>query len=216
MDRHAIEKAGQVVKKYKTRDPDELIDLRNILLIQTDRFKDLLGYYVIYLRKDIIGINTRANPVLQRSAKGHELGHYFLERSEARSGANFRDTFFYSVSTAKSEMSANTFAAELLLSDEMVLEPMHYHVFEEMQNKWKEHLPARCSAEYRMLAYNELLQEFYLHTEPTTVDSIARACDVDANLVDFKLRILAEKGYDLPKLPEVRSDFFRDSLKQGR
>lgn len=217
MDKHAIKMADWVVAKYKTRDPDVIIDsIACIKLVKSTMYDDLLGYYYYRLNKHIIGINDHANRAQKRSGKGHELGHYFCERLSANSGGEFKDTFFYSTSTAKSEMTANTFAGELLLSDEMVLEPMCYDYFMEARQDYESKLSARCSTEYRAMKYYEMINDFFaFHSDIATADDIAREQDVDPNLVDFKIRILSDKGYELPKLPDLKSDFLKDAMRKS-
>ena len=36
---------------------------------------------------------------------------------------------------------------------------------------------------------------------------------VEKNFVDFKLNILTAKGYQLPAVPELKSNFLKDSMK---
>ena len=75
-------------------------------------------------------------------------------------------------------------------------------------------LPSRCSSTYRAMKYQELLQEFqYTHSGLCTPAEIAQTKGIEKHFIDFKLNILAEKGYQLPVLPELRSDFLKDSMK---
>lgn len=70
------------------------------------------------LNCEYIGINPNCSKQQRRSALAHELGHAIFDRKHAASGQAFQDTYFYSLSNAKAERRANTFAAELLLSDD--------------------------------------------------------------------------------------------------
>lgn len=45
------------------------------------------------------------------------------------------------------------------------------------------------------------------------LNEIARMNSIEKHFVDFKLNILAEKGYQLPFLPELHNDFLKDSMK---
>ena len=47
----------------------------------------------------------------------------------------------------------------------------------------------------------------------STPAEIAQANTIEKHFVDFKLNILAAKGYRLPVLPELHSDFLKDSMK---
>lgn len=64
------------------------------------------------------------------------------------------------------------------------------------------------------MKYKELLQEFlYLHSGVVTPAEIAQSNMIEKHFVDFKLNILAAKGYHLPVLPELHSDFLKYSMK---
>ncbi len=81
------------------------------------------------LNCEYIGINPNCSKQQRRSALAHELGHAIFDRKHAASGQAFQDTYFYSLSNAKAERRANTFAAELLLSDDDVLKPIGFYEF---------------------------------------------------------------------------------------
>ena len=64
--------------------------------------------------------------------------------------------------------------------------------------------------------YQELIQEFlYTHSDVLTPVEIARKNEIETHFVDFKLNILAAKGYQLPFLPELHNDFLKDSMKNS-
>lgn len=144
----------------------------------------------------------------------HELGHALFDRKHASSGQTFQDTYFYSLDNSKAERRANTFAAELLLADDAVLEPIGYYEYTADLKQLEANLPSHYSSAYRAMKYQELLQEFqYAHSGLITLDEIARMNSIEKHFVDFKLNILAEKGYQLPFLLELRNDFLKDSMK---
>ena len=122
MNTRAIDMADAVVRRYKTRDPEEIISRRAIKLKDIRYCHDLLGYYTVILNCDC----TNAQRV---SAMAHELGHALFDRKHASSGQAFQDTYFYSLDNSKTERRANTFAAELLLADDAVLEPIGYYEY---------------------------------------------------------------------------------------
>lgn len=79
---------------------------------------------------------------------------------------------------------------------------LRYALFD--QKQLEAALPFRCSTAYRSIKYQELLQEFqYAHSRLLTPDEIALINSIEKHFVDFKLNILAEKGYQLPFLPEL-------------
>ncbi len=214
MNTCAIDMADAVVRRYKTRDPEEIISRRAINLKEIRYCHDLLGYYTVLLNCEYIGINSNCTNAQRVSAMAHELGHALFDRKHASSGQAFQDTYFYSLDNSKAERRANTFAAELLLADDAVLEPIGYYEYAADQKQLEANLPSRCSSAYRAMKYQELLQEFqYAHSGLVTLDEIARMNSIEKHFVDFKLNILADKGYQLPFLPELHNDFLKDSMK---
>ena len=91
----------QIVKKHGTTNPFEITKRKNIIVL----FEDLgntLGFYNTY----------------KRFVCAHELGHALLH---PKANTPFlRNKTLYSVD--RLEIEANTFAVELLLSDEMISE----------------------------------------------------------------------------------------------
>ena len=214
MNTCAIDMADAVVRRYKTRDPEEIISRRAINLKEIRYCHDLLGYYTVLLNCEYIGINSNCTNAQRVSAMAHELGHALFDRKHASSGQAFQDTYFYSLDNSKAERRANTFAAELLLADDAVLEPIGYYEYAADQKQLEANLPSRCSSAYRAMKYQELLQEFqYAHSGLVALDEIARMNSIEKHFVDFKLNILADKGYQLPFLPELHYDFLKDSMK---
>lgn len=196
MNTCAIDMADAVVRRYKTRDPEEIISRRAINLKEIRYCHDLLGYYTVLLNCEYIGINSNCTKAQRVSAMAHELGHALFDRKHASSGQAFQDTYFYSLDNSKAERRANTFAAELLLADDAVLEPIGYYEYTADQKQLEAALSSRCSSAYRAMKYQELLQEFqYAHSGLLTPDEIARMNSIEKYFVDFKLNILAKKGY---------------------
>lgn len=77
-------------------------------------------------------------------------------------------------------------------------------------------MPSHASVTYRAMKYQELIQEFlYTHSDVLTPVEIARKNEIEKHFVDFKLNILAAKGYQLPFLPELHNDFLKDSMKNS-
>ncbi|EEM70284.1 MULTISPECIES: ImmA/IrrE family metallo-endopeptidase [Bacillus cereus group] len=106
-----------IVAKYQTRDPFEIARQKNIIVL----FEDLgstLGFYNTYKRFKFIHINNQINETTQRFVCAHELGHAVLH-PKANTPFLRNQTFF---SVDRLEIEANTFAVELLLTDEMVSE----------------------------------------------------------------------------------------------
>ncbi|PEQ03968.1 hypothetical protein CN587_15735 [Bacillus wiedmannii] len=104
-----------ITEKYQTTDPFEIASQKNIIVL----FEDLgntLGFYNTYKRFKFIHINNRIDETTQRFVCAHELGHAVLH-PKANTPFLRNQTFF---SVDRLEIEANTFAVELLLTDEMV------------------------------------------------------------------------------------------------
>ena len=211
-----IDTADAVVRRYKPRNPEEIISQRAIKLKDIRHYRDLLGYYTVMLNCEYIGINPNCTTAQRISALAHELGHALFDRKHASSGQAFQDTYFYSLDNSKAERRANIFASELLLSDDDILKPIGYYEFNADRIHLETNMPSHASAAYRAMKYQELLQEFlYTHGDVLTPAEIAQKIKIEKHFVDFKLNILAAKGYQLPVLPELHNDFLKDSMKNS-
>lgn len=108
----------KLTKRYDTTDPFELAALKNIHVAYWDLHHEIQGFYKYDRRNMYIVINSNLNELSQRYVCGHELGHSQLH---PRVNTPFlRDKTFLSVD--RMEVEANTFAVELLLSDDAINE----------------------------------------------------------------------------------------------
>lgn len=108
------DKVKQLQEKYNNTDPYELAEILNIIVVPFDLHREINGFYKYDRRNKYIFINNNLDEYTQRVVCAHELGHALLH---TRSNAHFlRNNTFVSVDKIESE--ANTFAAELLLSDD--------------------------------------------------------------------------------------------------
>ena len=192
MNTRAINAADTVVRRYNSRNPEEIISRRAIKVKDIRYCRDLLGYYSVMLNCEYIGINPNCTTAQRVSALAHELGHAFFDRSHATFGQAFQDTYFYSLDNSRAERRANIFAAELLLSDDDVLKPIGYYEFNADRLQLEASLPSRCSSAYRAMKYQELLQEFqYTHSGLSTPAEIAQT--IGAELIAL------ERNYRCPQ-----------------
>lgn len=106
-----------LVRKYNTRNPFEIINNLNVIVIFYP-LKGVKGFYQYFQRNNIIYIDNDLSENEQKVVCAHELGHMFLHK---KCNAIFMDTRTHFV-TNKYENEANTFAAELLISDEIIIE----------------------------------------------------------------------------------------------
>lgn len=101
------------IKKYKTNNPYDIADKRNIIV----RFLPLgntLGFYMKNVRHQVITINSDINEHLMKFVCAHELGHAILHPNENTPFLH-KNTLF---SKDKIELQANFFAVNLLLYGE--------------------------------------------------------------------------------------------------
>lgn len=116
---------NKLVNKYGTRNPFTLADELGII-VQFSDIKSLCGFYTPLKRQRVILLNSRLqndeNEKLLNAVMAHELGHAILHRDS--------QCYFYSDRTfflkSKPELEANTFAAELLISNEDIWEHRSY------------------------------------------------------------------------------------------
>lgn len=111
------QKANSMARKYNSRNPLEIIKNLNVILVYYP-LKDVRGFYQFFQKNNIIYIDDNLPENEQIVVCAHELGHMLLHKN---SNALFMDTRTHFVTT-KYENEANTFAAELLIPDEIILE----------------------------------------------------------------------------------------------
>lgn len=112
---------NSLVKKHKTRNPFELIEGMNVILVFVS-LQGVRGFYQYFQRNNIIYIDDSLQEHEQLHVCAHELGHMLLHK---KANALFMDTYT-GFNTTKYEKEADLFAMELLVSDEMILEFQEY------------------------------------------------------------------------------------------
>ena len=105
-------RVSQLVRKYQTRDPFEMIKGMNVILVHYP-LEGVRGFYQYFQRNNIIYLDERLSEAEQRFVLAHELGHMFLHK---KANAIFMDTRTQ-FNTDKFELEAHLFAMELLLPD---------------------------------------------------------------------------------------------------
>ncbi|GMA52577.1 ImmA/IrrE family metallo-endopeptidase [Alicyclobacillus contaminans] len=108
----------QLVDKYGTNDPFEIAEKRNIL-IMSEPLGNILGYFNTSRRIQMIHLNNSLEGPLRRFVCAHELGHSVLH-PKLNTPFLRRNTLF---SVDRVEREANSFAVELLVPDEEVMDP---------------------------------------------------------------------------------------------
>ena len=111
------------VRKYNTRNPFKLADYLGVQVIVGD-LGSRSGCYMFLKNHKCIFLNENLSEFEMQVVMAHELGHAVLHRKE--NCYFIRNKTF--LLTSKNEIEANTFAAELLISDEVLLENKNYTI----------------------------------------------------------------------------------------
>lgn len=115
-------KADSLVRKYQTRNPFEIIRGLNVILV----FAPLTGtraFYQYFQRNNLIYIDENLSRHEQAFECAHEMGHMFLHK---KTNAIFMDTRTC-FNTNKYEIEADTFAMNLLIGDNTLIEYQEYN-----------------------------------------------------------------------------------------
>lgn len=118
------DKVERLVKKYQTRNPEELIKELNIHIQTLPDTKSLLGMYRVILRNRFIFIPNNVGN-LRKMILAHELGHDQLHRKECMKGASFHENKVFNPTNIY-EIEANIFAAHLSIPNEDVIDMLRY------------------------------------------------------------------------------------------
>lgn len=104
-----------IAQEHETTDPFKIARQKDIIVL-FENLGNTLGFYSTYKRFKFIHINNEIDEITQRFVCAHELGHAVLH---PKSNTPFlRNQTFFSVD--RLEVEANTFAVELLLTDESI------------------------------------------------------------------------------------------------
>ncbi len=114
-------KVNSLARKYRTRNPFEMIQGMNVILISF-HLNSVRGFYQYFQRNNIIYIDENLPEHEKLFVCAHELGHMFLHK---KANAIFMDTRTH-FTTSKYETEANEFAIRLLISDDFMRESQGY------------------------------------------------------------------------------------------
>lgn len=120
-----LEHAQVLINKFGTRSPFEIADGLGIEVWQRPLVQ-LKGFYTYARKSRYIVINSELDESLKSLVCAHELGHDQFHQQLARYTL-WQDVMISNMST-RPEREANLFAAELLLSDDAVLEALQEDV----------------------------------------------------------------------------------------
>lgn len=113
--------ANKLARQHHSRDPFEIIKGLNIILVFVP-LVGVKGFYQYFQRNNLIYIDDSLPYHEKVFVCAHELGHMLLHKKQ---NAIFMDTYT-GFNTQKYEIEANTFAAELLIPDEIISENQEY------------------------------------------------------------------------------------------
>lgn len=116
-------KVNKLVKKYKTRNPFEMIKGMNVILVLYP-LRGVRGFYQYFQRNNIIYIDESLSDTDRAFVLAHEIGHMILHK---KSNAIFMDTRTQ-FKTTRYELEADKFAMELLVSDDFLEENRLYTI----------------------------------------------------------------------------------------
>ena len=116
-------RVDKLVRKYKTRDPFEMIKGMNVILVLYP-LEGVRGFYQYFQRNNIIYIDETLSDHDKSFVLAHELGHMMLHK---KSNAIFMDTRTQ-FKTSRYETEADKFAMELLISDDSLSEYNEYTI----------------------------------------------------------------------------------------
>lgn len=116
-------KVDSLARKYKTRNPFEIVQGLNVILVFAPLI-DTRAFYQYFQRNNIIYIDEDLPYHEQTFECAHEMGHMFLHKNANTIFMDTRTNF----NTNKYEQEADSFAMDLLISDDILLEYQQYSV----------------------------------------------------------------------------------------
>lgn len=118
------EEVAYLKRYYKTDDPFDVIQAKNILLLY-EELGLIKGYYNRVLRQKQIHINCNLEGNQRIFTATHELGHAIMH-PKANTPFLLANTY---QSVDKLEIEANKFAVEFLITDETLYEYLKYQEY---------------------------------------------------------------------------------------
>lgn len=110
-----------LVRKYRTRDPFEIIRGMNVILVFAPLI-DTRAFYQYFQRNNIIYIDNSLSRHEQAFECAHEMGHMLMHKKMNTIFMDTRTGF----NTDRFENEADTFAMNLLIGDDILMEYKGY------------------------------------------------------------------------------------------
>ncbi|WP_099320223.1 ImmA/IrrE family metallo-endopeptidase [Anaerococcus sp. Marseille-P3625] len=111
----------KIIKKYKTRDPREILEAKGVFLIPFKSPTKVLGMYKIIKKNRFVFYNPHLSDPLLNMVLAHELGHDIYHKDEL--SYQMAEYELFDIRTDM-EIEANIFAAHLLINEETLLEDL--------------------------------------------------------------------------------------------
>lgn len=113
-------KADCLIRKFKSRDPIEILESMNVIVGETSAYRRLKGYCFMSCQTIYVMISSFLAEEEKKIVAAHELGHITLHRQQLKM-APMSDNRLYTM-VNETEYQANLFAADLLIRDQDVEE----------------------------------------------------------------------------------------------
>lgn len=113
-----LQQSRKTCKKFKTRDPFEILEEMNVIVGETDRYEKLKGYCFMSCQTIYVMVSSFLSEEEKKIVAAHELGHIILHRSQLKM-APMKDDVLYNMRD-NTEYEANLFAADLILDDKEI------------------------------------------------------------------------------------------------
>ncbi|EAB7883607.1 ImmA/IrrE family metallo-endopeptidase [Salmonella enterica subsp. enterica] len=113
-----VDRVKKVIKRAGSREPEDIAEQLGITIMPV-AFSNQKGVYKVIERNRFIFIKEDLCPELRKIVLLHEIGHDVLHRGEAKI---FREFNIFDMKNNRMEYEANSFAAEVALPDEEILE----------------------------------------------------------------------------------------------
>lgn len=120
MDQRAVTVARRLIRKYRTRDPEEIATNLGVQVKRLYNLKHQKGFFKVIANVCFIFVNGNLSKQMQRMIIAHELGHAVLHKKLCvEAGGIIEFEIFNMTNTA--EYEANVFQSILLIDEDELL-----------------------------------------------------------------------------------------------
>ena len=116
-------RADELARRFQTRNPFEIIQGLNVILLFVPLI-DTKAFYQYFQRNNIIYIDENLSKTEQTFECAHEMGHMLLHKN---ANTIFMDSRTM-LNTNRYEKEADTFAMDLLIDDDILIEYQGYNI----------------------------------------------------------------------------------------